>query len=135
MPDPPLTDLGVAQCRTLRDTFPHDKIDLVTASPLRRTIYTALESFEPVFRARPDTRLILIPDAQETSDVPCDTGTSPADLQREMEEKGLPVDVGLVEEGWNVKVFLLSLFSTATKVVVSYTTVVPTIAILPVVPC
>ncbi|PLB41382.1 uncharacterized protein BDW47DRAFT_100038 [Aspergillus candidus] len=104
IPDPPLTDLGVSQCRTLRDSFPaHDKVDLVTASPLRRTIYTALESFEPIFHARPDTRLILIPDAQETSDVPCDTGSSPAELQREVEEKGLPVDVGLVEEGWNVK--------------------------------
>ncbi|RAL16305.1 uncharacterized protein BO97DRAFT_440096 [Aspergillus homomorphus CBS 101889] len=102
--DPLLTDLGNEQCRTLRDTFTrHQHIDLVTASPLRRTIYTALQSFEPVFQARPDLKVVALPDAQETSDVACDTGSDPAVLRKEMEEKNLPVDLSLVHEGWNVK--------------------------------
>ncbi|RAH67232.1 uncharacterized protein BO66DRAFT_355443 [Aspergillus aculeatinus CBS 121060] len=102
--DPLLTDLGNEQCSTLRDTFPrHEHIDLVTASPLRRTIYTALQSFEPVFKTRPGLEVIALPDAQETSDVACDTGSDPDVLRKEMEEKKLPVDLSLVYEGWNVK--------------------------------
>ncbi|KAL4873066.1 hypothetical protein BDV12DRAFT_116277 [Aspergillus spectabilis] len=104
IPDPLLTDLGNEQCTQLRDSFPrHDKIDLIVASPLRRTIYTALQSFEPVFKANPNLKLILLPDIQETSDVPCDTGSDPEVLQKEIEEKGLPVDASLVVDGWNVK--------------------------------
>ncbi|KAI9046308.1 uncharacterized protein KD926_004146 [Aspergillus affinis] len=103
--DPLLTDLGNEQCRQLRGAFPyHDKIELVVASPLRRTMYTALQSFEPFFKANPDKKLILLPDTQETSDVPCDTGSEPEDLKREIEEKGLPVDLQYVTEGWNDKV-------------------------------
>ncbi|KAL3464972.1 histidine phosphatase superfamily [Aspergillus heterothallicus] len=104
IPDPLLTDLGNEQCEKLKNSFPrHDKIELIVASPLRRTIYTALQSFEPVFKANPKLKLILLPDIQETSDVPCDTGTDPALLQKEIDEKGLPVDASLVHDGWNVK--------------------------------
>lgn len=106
MLDPLLTDLGHEQCTKLRESFPfHDKIDLVTASPLRRTIYTALESFEPVFKARPDMKLIAIPDTQEASDFPCDTGSSPQVLREEFASK--PVDLGLLHEDWNNNVRLL----------------------------
>lgn len=49
-------------------------------------------------------KLILLPDIQETSDVPCDTGSDPEVLRKEIEEKGLPVDASLVTDGWNVKV-------------------------------
>jgi len=106
LPDPLLTELGQEQCRTLRDTFPyHDRVELVTASPLRRTLYTALLGFEPVFHARRGMKLIALPEAQETSDVPCDCGSDPEALRREfVEEKGLPVDLERVEEGWNSKV-------------------------------
>lgn len=103
--DPLLTDLGHEQCAKLRDTFPfHEKIDLVTASPLRRTIYTALESFEPVFKTHPEMKLIALPDTQETSDVPCDTGSEPQVLREEF--SGKPVDLDLVHEGWNNNVCL-----------------------------
>ncbi|KAL4922319.1 histidine phosphatase superfamily [Aspergillus aurantiobrunneus] len=104
VPDPLLTDLGNEQCAKLRHSFPrHDQIDLVVASPLRRTIYTALQSFEPVFKANPNLKLILLPDIQETSDVPCDTGSDPEVLRQEIEEKRLPVDASFVVDGWNVK--------------------------------
>lgn len=105
LPDPNLTPLGEQQCVELRDSFPyHAQIDLVTASPLRRTIYTALLGFEPVFKAKKDLKLIALPDAQETSDLPCDTGSDPDALKKEFEEKALPVDLSLVTDGWNSKV-------------------------------
>ncbi|KAJ5717875.1 hypothetical protein N7488_003521 [Penicillium malachiteum] len=100
--DPLLTDLGHEQCAKLRDSFPfHDKIDLMTASPLRRTIYTALESFEPVFKAHPEMKLLALPDVQETSDVPCDTGSDPQVLREEFADKN--VDLEMVHEDWNNK--------------------------------
>lgn len=55
-------------------------------------------------------KLILLPDIQETSDVPCDTGSDPEVLRKEIEEKGLPVDASLVTDGWNVKVRPLFFF-------------------------
>ncbi|EPS34072.1 hypothetical protein POX_a00947 [Penicillium oxalicum] len=100
--DPLLTNLGHEQCAQLEKTFPrHAQVDLVTASPLRRTLYTALESFAPVFEAHPDMKLIALPDAQETSDVPCDTGSDAEVLEKEF--AGKPVDLGLLHDGWNVK--------------------------------
>lgn len=103
IPDPLLTDLGHEQCRKLRDDFPnHANVELVTASPLRRTIYTALESFGPAFEAHPDMKLIALPDVQETSDVACDTGSEPHALREEFAGKN--VDLDLVHEGWNRKV-------------------------------
>ncbi|KAJ5209618.1 Histidine phosphatase superfamily clade-1 [Penicillium cf. viridicatum] len=99
--DPLLTDLGHEQCQTLRENFPrHANIDLVTASPLRRTLYTALEGFAPVFESKPDLKIIALPDIQETSDVPCDTGSEPSVLKEEFKTG---VDLDLVQDGWNNK--------------------------------
>lgn len=100
--DPQLTDFGHEQCRNLRETFPrHADIDLVTASPLRRTLHTALESFEPVLKAKPDLKVIALPDIQEISDVACDTGSEPSVLKEEFKSA---VDLDLVQIGWNDKV-------------------------------
>ncbi|EED23120.1 conserved hypothetical protein [Talaromyces stipitatus ATCC 10500] len=104
LPDPELTPLGEQQCAKLKESFPyHSEIELIAASPLRRTIHTALLSFQPVFKAHPDFKVLCIPEAQETSDVPCDTGSDPAVLQKEFVDRGLPVDISLVHEGWNSK--------------------------------
>ncbi|GAM34383.1 hypothetical protein TCE0_015r01931 [Talaromyces pinophilus] len=104
LPDPELTQLGEEQCAKLKESFPfHSEIELVAASPLRRTIHTALLSFQPVFDAHKDFKILCIPEAQETSDVPCDTGSDPAVLQKEFVDRGLPVDISLVHEGWNSK--------------------------------
>jgi len=104
LPDPELTQLGEEQCAKLKESFPyHSQIELVAASPLRRTIHTALLSFQPVFEAHKDFKVICIPEAQETSDVPCDTGSDPAVLKNEFVDRGLPVDISLVHEGWNSK--------------------------------
>lgn len=105
MHDPLLTPLGEDQCRTLSKAFPYtDKIDLVVASPLKRTIYTALYSFpEPIEKKH--LKVIALPELQETSDLPCDTGSEPAEVEREF--RGKPVDLSTLQtsEGatWNSK--------------------------------
>jgi len=99
--DPDLTPLGESQCRDLSARFPHhSNISLLLASPLRRTICTALLSFPEESR---NLKIVGLPEAQETSSVPCDTGTDPAALAYEMAQKGIPVDLSLVGEGWNSK--------------------------------
>ncbi|OAX82876.1 hypothetical protein ACJ72_02773 [Emergomyces africanus] len=103
LPDPLLTPHGESQCRDLSAEFPyHSQIDLIVASPLRRTLYTALLTLQDQIRNKGLT-IIALPEIQETSDVPCDVGSDLAVLQKEVLENGLPVDLGLVEEDWNSK--------------------------------
>ena len=100
MPDPSLTPFGEDQCRQLARTFPyHDSVGLLVASPLRRTIYTALHSFTPEIER--GLSIVALPETQETADVPCDTGTDAKVLKEEM--RGKPVDLSRVHEGWNSK--------------------------------
>jgi len=100
MHDPSLTPLGEEQCRRLAQVFPfHERVDLVVASPLRRTIYTALIGFEPEFRR--GLKIIALPEAQEVAALPCDTGSDVALLQAEFRD--VPVDFSLVGEGWTSK--------------------------------
>ncbi|KAK5131217.1 hypothetical protein LTR08_001186 [Meristemomyces frigidus] len=101
LPDPLLTPLGEAQCRFLAQTFPSPAaIDAVVASPMKRTLYTALLSF-PTALATRNIKVVALPELQETSDMPCDTGSTPAELATEFADK--PVDLRLVPEGWNDK--------------------------------
>jgi len=100
MHDPSLTLYGEEQCRQFALTFPyHDSVELLVASPIRRTIYTTLLAFEQEIKR--GLKVIALPEAQETSDVPSDTGSDVEVLRREMAEK--PVDLSLVHEGWNSK--------------------------------
>jgi broad specificity phosphatase PhoE len=97
IPDPNLTDLGRQQCADLRSDFPHhSKITHLIASPLRRTIQTCLEGF-----SSPDTatrlKVIALPEIQEVSNAPCDTGSEVAVLEREFGER---VDLSRLERGW-----------------------------------
>ena len=105
IPDPLLTPLGEEQCAALSKAFPyHDRTSKVIASPLRRTIYTALIALEPAISSK-KLKVIALPEAQETSDVPCDTGSDPEVLRREIKESKAPVDLSLVKDGWNDKRF------------------------------
>lgn len=101
MHDPLLTPLGEEQCRTLQQNFPYHNIDLIVASPLKRTIYTALLSFENELKKNKNLKVIGLPELQETSDLPCDTGSSMEELAKEFE--GKPLDLSLVVPGWNSK--------------------------------
>jgi broad specificity phosphatase PhoE len=105
LPDPDLTPLGEAQCATLSTVFPAafpqsgaPKITHLVASPLRRTLYTCILSFP----AEVQRGLVItaLPELQETSAEPCDTGSEPAKI---IEEFGSKVDFRLVKPGWNSK--------------------------------
>ncbi|MCJ1392122.1 hypothetical protein MMC18_004989 [Xylographa bjoerkii] len=100
--DPLLTPKGRTQCRHVSGTFPAAQqlsIKLLAASPLRRTIYTALYSFPDVVQR--GLKIVALPEAQETGSLPCDIGSDPEILEKEFET--LPVDLNLVHEGWNSK--------------------------------
>jgi len=99
IPDPLLTDLGKQQCKDLAASFPyHSKITHLVSSPLRRTIYTTLLSFpDEVAQGK---KIIALPELQETSDLPCDTGSDKDKIEAEFGDK---VDLHLVSEGWNDK--------------------------------
>ncbi|KAK0704636.1 phosphoglycerate mutase family protein [Lasiosphaeris hirsuta] len=79
--DPGLTPLGHTQAAALATTFPAlDTVAVILASPLTRTIETALAAFGGLLADPEDVRVILDPNLQERSDLPCDTGSAPADL-------------------------------------------------------
>jgi hypothetical protein len=113
--DAVLTARGKEQCRTLCSAFKHHQdIDIVFASPLRRTIQTASLSFGPVL-ARTEVPLVLLPALQEVSNIGCDVGIadSAADIQEllpklfkegELDFDINKIDVSAVTEGWNSKV-------------------------------
>lgn len=99
IPDPYLTPLGHEQCAELCASFPyHDRITHLVASPLRRTLVTCHESFQPAVKA--GKRVIAQPLFQETSSHPCDTGSEPEVIRAEY---GAWADFDLVEKGWNDK--------------------------------
>ncbi|KAK3295141.1 histidine phosphatase superfamily [Chaetomium fimeti] len=120
LPDPDLTPLGKEQCATLAKTFPfQSQLTHLVASPLRRTIYTCLLSFEPALQHLqqqqsqqqqttppnpPAAVVVALPELQEVSRFPCDTGSSPAALDAEFGPAGT-VDLSLVRAvpDWNVK--------------------------------
>jgi broad specificity phosphatase PhoE len=99
--DPLLTPRGKDQCTELQTNFPyHSGVDLIVSSPIRRTLYTSLLSFDHDIKTKGLT-IIALPEIQETSDLPCDTGSSPEELAQEF--AGKPIDFSLVKHGWNVK--------------------------------
>ncbi|KAF5258921.1 hypothetical protein FOXYS1_10481 [Fusarium oxysporum] len=107
LPDPRLTPLGEEQNLALRETAFSDqsKISLVLASPLCRTLQSAYLVFQSALEgsSKCHPEIIAIPDAQETSDDPCDVGTDPSVLRKVVTESNWPVDLSLVQDGWNVK--------------------------------
>ncbi|KAI1192372.1 histidine phosphatase superfamily [Nemania serpens] len=113
LPDPGLTPLGEDQARSLACSFlGADKIgtiELVLASPLRRTIQTALAllASPPCMPAAVDgsggsiQRVVAWPEVQEASHLPCDTGSPLDEIRAQFAHA--PVDFAMVESGWHVK--------------------------------
>jgi broad specificity phosphatase PhoE len=101
LPDPSLTPKGRQQCTELQKNFPHHRgVDLIVSSPIRRTLYTSLLSFHDDIKTK-GLRIIALPELQETTALPCDTGSAPAELANEF--AGEPIDFTLVQPGWNDK--------------------------------
>ncbi|KAK0614890.1 histidine phosphatase superfamily [Bombardia bombarda] len=87
--DPGLTPLGITQATALASTFPAplSSIAVILTSPLSRTIETTLAAFGSITSNNAnndndeEVKLILDPDLQERSDLPCDTGSDVAQLR------------------------------------------------------
>lgn len=108
-----LTDHGKAQCKDLQENFPFLKdVQVVLASPLRRTIQTAAFVFAPELEKR-QLPIVLVPNAQEISHLTCDLGYD-ADVTKGQAPNliaeaapsygNLNLDMTLVDESWNSKV-------------------------------
>ncbi|OJJ30426.1 hypothetical protein ASPWEDRAFT_55015 [Aspergillus wentii DTO 134E9] len=101
--DPPLTATGVAQSEQLCRDFPyHDSVGLVIASPLKRTLQTAVVGFAKCIDGKytntgvqNGARFSLEADVQAHSARPCDTGSDISVLREEF--LGLSWDI--LEEG------------------------------------
>ncbi|RMZ83165.1 hypothetical protein DV738_g1157, partial [Chaetothyriales sp. CBS 135597] len=104
LPDPFLTPKGEEQCNALKNThFPdQSRLSLIAASPLRRTLHTAFLTFQPALKSK-GYGILAVPDTQETSDFPCDTGSDLDNLREFIQEQGWPVDLSLLSNEWNVK--------------------------------
>ncbi len=108
IPDPLLTDFGKQQCADLSRRFPYQaQLTHLVASPMRRTLYTALLSFEPAAQQQQEGGsatgkrvVIALPEIQELSVLPCDVGSDRAALAAEF---GDSVDLSNVGSGWNHK--------------------------------
>lgn len=93
--DPRLTPEGIEKCKQFHtETFSKLNLhaSLICASPLRRTIQTAQYCLSPL------DPIVLLPNAQEATDLPSDTGSSREEIEAEF---GALVDASRVEEGWN----------------------------------
>lgn len=99
--DPELTPYGKQQCSHLQQIWPYHNVDFIVASPLKRTVNTALLSFGNII-SKKGLIVNTLPELQETSDLPCDTGLSRLELETAF--AGQPVEFSRVEEGWNSKV-------------------------------
>ncbi|KAF1809317.1 phosphoglycerate mutase-like protein [Eremomyces bilateralis CBS 781.70] len=76
LPDPLLTPLGKRQCEELRNTFPHHaSISIIISSPLTRCLQTSVLAFPATISLHPRP-IVAQPLLQETSHLPCDTGTA-----------------------------------------------------------
>lgn len=100
MPDPPLTDQGLKQCLDVLENFPHmASITHVLCSPLRRTLETALFSFQPLYVR--GLKAIAWGDLKEWGFGPCNIGAPVDKLQSRMAL--LPVDLRALAPGWELK--------------------------------
>ena len=109
--DPGLTETGFTQAAALAKTFPAlSSIGVILSSPLTRAIETTLAGFSTILsnecspngpnkRAEGAAKLVLDPDLQERSDLPCDTGSDVSVL----EAKFPGLDYSPLGEGWHAK--------------------------------
>ncbi|RYP23856.1 hypothetical protein DL765_000933 [Monosporascus sp. GIB2] len=105
IPDAPLTPLGRKQAAALARAIPdlQAEAELIAASPLRRTLQTALLGFGPALaRLGGASRgLVCLPQAQECNDLPCDTGSDRSALEADPEFAG--IDFAGLPDDWTSK--------------------------------
>ena len=98
--DPYLTPLGEVQCHELSKEFPSEPpVDLLVSSPLKRTIQTTLFGFKK--QVESGVKVEILAELQEVEELPCDTGSSRDDLEKEELFKGL--DFSSLPDDWTSK--------------------------------
>lgn len=120
--DPSLTPLGLQQAAQLIHEFPSSShVAVIITSPLQRAIQTTLAAFPHVLDKRyfspqsgqgieNGSLLVIDPDLQERSALPCDTGSS-----REVLEDVFRIDFSDLAEDWHTKEGLYSPDDAAVK--------------------
>ncbi|KAG7284946.1 hypothetical protein NEMBOFW57_009561 [Staphylotrichum longicolle] len=110
--DPGLTEAGFVQATALANSFPAlSSIGIIFSSPLTRTIETTFAGFGAIISHESSsrgvneggegaTKLILDPDLQERSDLPCDTGSDVSVLDARFPD----LEFGTLGEGWPAKI-------------------------------
>jgi len=104
--DPYLTPLGEAQCHELSKEFPSKPpVDLLVSSPLKRTIQTTLFGFKK--QVESGVKVEILAELQESEELPCDTGSSRDDLEKEELFQGLDFS-GLPDDWTSKALYVLS---------------------------
>ncbi|KAH0614634.1 uncharacterized protein H6S33_000270 [Morchella sextelata] len=95
-----LTPLGESQCQSLPSRFPAEPpVTLLVSSPLKRTLQTTLIGFAP--QVQSGVKIEVVPEFQEASALPCDTGSPREVLEKEEAFKGL--DFSRLGDDWDSK--------------------------------
>lgn len=107
LPDPSLTPDGIAQAKEITKNYRFlNKPTLILVSPLRRCVQTALYAFHPDFnkdiaKRFPNTpKFVALPQLQECSAKPCDTGSCLDNLREEFPFVGLFWETLFESENW-----------------------------------
>lgn len=101
--DDAMTPLGIRQSQTLPTRIPdlQEKVDLIVTSPLKRALYTTLFGWKPAIKRLGIGNVVVLPEAQECCDFPCDTGSPREVLESDADFQGL--DFSRVTADWNSK--------------------------------
>ena len=86
-----MTPLGRRQAETFPSRTPQlqQQVDLLVTSPLKRALYTTLLAWEPAVARLGIENVLVLPEAQECADEPCDTGSPLEVLASNQDFKGL----------------------------------------------
>lgn len=89
--DDRLTPMGWREVQSFPSLIPslQDKVDLIVTSPLRRATHTTLSGWKQAISRLGLSNVIVLPEAQECMDVPCDTGSSKENLEQDSDFTGL----------------------------------------------
>lgn len=98
-----MTPLGRRQAETFPSRTPElqQKVNLLVTSPLKRALHTTLLAWKPAVARLGIESVIVLPEAQECADEPCDTGSPKEVLVSDQDFKGL--DLSRVTADWTSK--------------------------------
>jgi len=110
IPDPLLTARGMKQAKNVLKNYQFlNHPSLILTSPLRRTIQTVLEAFHPAFNSDApkyfptSPRIVALPHLQESSEYPCNTGSSLTVLKSEYDQYVEFPDEFFNSDDWFIK--------------------------------